>query len=402
MRILALSSWWPEPADNGSRLRIRNLLDSLARDHEVHLLALSQAPVSEQQRAQLEQQYASVACVPQKTWQPQRSDQVKSLFRSEPASVRGTFNQEFASMVLKRAELFKPDALVAFQLNVAPYALLVPNVPKIFEELEVTMMQEQYRQQSTLKNRLRYWLTWNKHRNYIKQLLSQFDGCTVASEAEASQIRAIMGKQIPLGVVANGAVLAETLLSQPQPEPNTLIYPGALSYSANFDAMHYFLGEIFPLLRESVPDVRLRITGNNSAEQIAALPELTNVEFTGYLPDVRAAVAQSWLEVVPLRQGGGTRLKILEALALGTPVVTTSKGCEGLGLEHGKHALIADTAQQFSAACLLVLQQPALREKLAQNGYQLVSEHYDWRQIGQRFSDFVAQVAGQEVAHAYA
>jgi glycosyltransferase involved in cell wall biosynthesis len=400
MRILALSSWWPEPADNGSRLRIRNLLDSLAREHEVHLVSLSQGPVSEQHRAMLEQNYASVACVQQKAWQPGKWDRLQSLVRSEPASVRGTFNCEFARMVLKRAELFKPDALVAFQLNVAPYALLVPNVPKIFEELEVTMMQEQYRQQSSPKARLRYWLTWYKHRQYVQRLLAEFDGCTVASEAEAQQIRALMSRQIPLAVVPNGAVVDEK--PAVTPEANTLIYAGALSFSANLDAMQYFLGEIYPLLRANHPNLLLRITGNNSAEQIAALPNTTQVEFTGYLPDIRSAVAQSWLEIVPLRQGGGTRLKILEALAVGTPVVTTSKGCEGLALEHGTHALIADTPQQFSAACSLLLQQPALRAHLAEQGHRLVRERYDWQQIGHEFSAFVAQIAKQEEAHAYA
>jgi glycosyltransferase involved in cell wall biosynthesis len=176
------------------------------------------------------------------------------------------------------------------------------------------------------------------------------------------------------------------------PEPDTLIYPGALSYDANFDAMAYFLRDVFPIIKTARPKARLRITGKADADRRAQLPDVDGVEFTGYLPDIRPVVGRSWAEVVPLRKGGGTRLKILEALALGVPVISTSKGIEGLDLEADQHALIADSAPGFAAQTIRLLEQPELRARLVEAGRQIVREHYDWRVIGQQFNDLIQSV----------
>jgi glycosyltransferase involved in cell wall biosynthesis len=139
--------------------------------------------------------------------------------------------------------------------------------------------------------------------------------------------------------------------------------------------------------------VRLWVTGRAAPEQIAALPVADGVEFTGYLDDVRPAVARAWAEVVPLRKGGGTRLKVLEALALGTPVVSTSKGVEGLDLEDGRHVLVADTADAFAAATERLLGQPELRARLGEAGRQVVRQRYDWRAIGAGLDDLAHEIA---------
>ena len=100
-------------------------------------------------------------------------------------------------------------------------------------------------------------------------------------------------------------------------------------------------------------------------------------------------MARAWAEVVPLRKGGGTRLKVLEALALGTPIVSTSKGVEGLALENNRHVLVADTPAEFAAATARLLSQPALRAKLAEAGRRVARERFDWQASGQRLDDLV-------------
>jgi polysaccharide biosynthesis protein PslH len=117
------------------------------------------------------------------------------------------------------------------------------------------------------------------------------------------------------------------------------------------------------------------------------------VELTGFLPEIKALVAQSWAEVVPLRNGSGTRLKILEALALGTPVVSTTKGAEGLELVHGRDLLLADTPEQFAAATLAILSQPGLRTALGAAGHRTVAARYDWKLIGRQLDDMLRSVA---------
>lgn len=391
MRILALSSWWPEPADNGSRMRIAHLLDTLAQEHEVHLVAFAESAAATLQSASLERICTSVRAVPQRGAKLRPADRVVSLWRAEPASVRVWWSPAFAAHVEQRAQAVRPDVVIAFQLGVAPYACKVSGAPRVLEELELAVMREQFTGQRWGWPRLRAWLTWAKHRRYVGRLLRSFAACTVTSERELLLARQLIPPATTLAVVPNGADVLGSAGAWGEPEPDSLIYPGALSYSANLDAMAYFLRAIFPQVRAVRPGARLRITGKATHEQRAALPTVDGVELTGYLPDVRPLVARSWCEVVPLRVGGGTRLKVLEALALGTPVVATSKGIEGLELEPGRHVLVADTADAFAEATARLLADPEARSRLGAAGRQRVAERYDWRAIGSALNDCIAE-----------
>jgi glycosyltransferase involved in cell wall biosynthesis len=193
-------------------------------------------------------------------------------------------------------------------------------------------------------------------------------------------------------VVPNGVDLDRYKDDFGAPEPGTLVFPGALTYGANFDAMAFFLNQVFPLVKARWPEVILRITGRANGVPVDRLPLDERVILTGYLDDVRPTVAQSWACVVPLRIGGGTRLKILEAMALGTPVVSTSKGAEGLEITPGEDILIADEPTEFADAVLRLLDDPVLRTELAANGQRLVREQYGWEQIGKKLSQLLHQV----------
>ncbi|HLF25340.1 MAG TPA: glycosyltransferase family 4 protein [Anaerolineae bacterium] len=389
MRILALSTWWPEPADNGSRIRIAQLLRALACEHEVHLVALAQESVQPEQRARLEQVCASAHAVPQRAWTLRRRDVLASLWRPEPASVRAKWNPAFADRVRERVAALHPELVIAFQIDVAPYARDIADAPRVLEELEAAYLLEQSIAERHPRRRLRAWFTWIKHRAYVSNLLRDFDACTVVSKREQAHIQNLAPRDTPVIVIPNGADVAGCAGTWGDPEPDTLLYAGALSFEANRDAVAYFLSASFPRIRSQRPNARLRVTGKVDAAQRAALPSLDGVEFTGYLPDVRPAIAQAWAEVVPLRKGGGTRLKVLEALALGTPVVSTSKGIEGLDLEHDRHVLVADGGDDFAAATIRLLAQPNLRARLSTAGQQRVRECYDWRVIGQHLNSLV-------------
>ena len=174
-------------------------------------------------------------------------------------------------------------------------------------------------------------------------------------------------------------------------DPASIIFSGSVGYEANFSALAFFLKDIYPRIEVQFPGVRMKITGKADPEKISHLPAFRGVEFTGYLQDVRPAIATSTVSVVPLLQGGGTRLKILEAMALGTAVVSTRKGAEGLDVKSGIHLLLADTPEDFAQAVLRILQDEPLRQFLTENAYQLVKEHYTWDSIGRVFHSFLEQ-----------
>jgi len=287
--------------------------------------------------------------------------------------------------------------VIASQSVTAPYAATLKDVPKVFEEIELTTLQEQYTRQSDVLHRLRYGLMWWKTRRFMARLLCQFDGCTVVSPQERANVLDIVGATCfsnpsSLTVVPNGVDLERYEGHFGKPKPGTLIFPGALTYIANFDAMEFFLSEVFPLVKARHPDVTLRITGKADGVPVNRLAMDENVTLTGYLEDIRPAVAQSWICVVPLQIGGGTRLKILEAMALGTAVVSTSKGAEGLDVTPGQDILIADEPTAFASAVLRLLGDGELRTRLAVNGKKLVRERYGWEQIGEKLDLFLHQV----------
>jgi glycosyltransferase involved in cell wall biosynthesis len=323
---------------------------------------------------------------------PNRLKALLGFLSPRPRAVVDTYSQEMAALVEKTGANDAPDIVVACQLRSAPYALRLKQRPCVFEEIELTVAREQFLCQPSLTSRARYGLRWWKLSSFIGRLLRQFDGCTVVSERERDLVLNIVPEYNMLSVVPNGVDLDTYTGSFGTPKPDTLIYSGSLTYSANFDAMDFFLNDVFPQVKASRPEATLRITGRSDGVPLDRLPLGNGAELTGYLDDIRPAIAQSWMCVVPLQIGGGTRLKILEAMALGTPVISTSKGAEGLDITPGEDILIADEATEFADAVTRLLSDPALRARLAAGGRRLVEERYSWETCAQALEQLLHRV----------
>ena len=224
-------------------------------------------------------------------------------------------------------------------------------------------------------------------------MFHQFDLCTMVSEQDRRTslglARNFHGR---IEVIPNGVDCQRNRPGLNPAIPNRLIYTGALTYQANYNAVQYFLNEVYPIVRQSMPEVNLTITGSKVGVDLSRLRLDDSVSFSGYVDDVRPLVGGSSICVVPIQEGGGTRLKILEAMALGTPVISTSKGAEGLAAIHNEHLLIADNSATFAEGILRLLKEPDLRERLTENARRSVEQHYDWDQIGQRFVDLIENI----------
>lgn len=388
MRILFLSRWFPYPADNGSKLRVLNLLKQLAMRHSVHLISFTSEPINSEQCATLRQWCEQVEAVAYRPFQPQSWRAWMGFLDARPRSVVATLNAEMSARVRQAVQQHAFDVVIASQIDMAPYALPLRRCLKVLEELELTSLYEPFIRSRRLRHRLRAGLTWWKLKQYTAHLLNAFDLCTVVSDVEQMHVRAIGGRA-RIEVVPNGIDPQYYAGNFGPPEPNRLIYSGALTYTPNLEAVDFFLREIFPRIQASCPSVRFYVTGKLDGVPVDKLPPLPGLTFTGYLDDVRPAVAQSWVSVVPLRSGGGTRLKILESLALGTPVVSTSKGAEGLGLVPEHDLLIADDPVTFAHQIVRILQEPRLRSALGARGRRTVISRFDWAHLG---ADFVEHV----------
>jgi glycosyltransferase involved in cell wall biosynthesis len=395
MRVLFISRWFPYPPDNGSRIRVFNLVKQLSRHHEITLLSSAQGPVSKERLAKMESLCRSVNVVPYKGFNPNRLKALLGFFSTRPRYVVDTYSREMQALVVEVSTSSSFDVVIASEIGSAPYALLLKETPCVFEDVELAVIHEQFARQRSLVPRARYKLTWWKLSRFMAKLLRQFEGCTVVSEQERNLIMGIVPNYKALAVVPNGVDLEANSGDFGTPKPDTLIYPGALTYSANFDAVEFFLRDIFPLVKARCPNTNLRITGRYDGVPIERLPLGNGTELTGYLDDIRPAVAQSWGCVVPLKVGGGTRLKILEAMALGTPVISTSKGAEGLKTTHEENILIADNPESFAQAVIRLLKDENLRTRLSTNGRRLVEEGYSWETSARQLERLLYQVVQQ-------
>lgn len=387
MRILFVSTWFPVPVDNGARIRVFNLLRWLARSHEVTLLSLAPAGLApETWRRELDF-CAAVETFPERAFSPQQRSPLAAYLNGTPRSLLATFDPRLAA----RIAAHPCDVVVASQLRAAAHVPAGGAVPALFEELELGALYHRYTNAPNLSGRLRHALTWHKHRRYVAGLLRRFAASTVVSTVERDLVQAA-APRVPAPVVIPNGLDLSRYAGEHVPQPDTLVHAGALSYAPNRDAAEWFVRAILPGLRRRRPKLRLTLTGD-PANRIFSADD--GVEQTGWVRDVRPVIGRAWASIVPLRGGGGTRFKILESMALGTPVISTSKGVEGLDVVDGEQVLIADDAATFAAAVERLLDDPELRWRLAANGRRFVREHHDWDRIAPRLADLLQEIAAR-------
>jgi glycosyltransferase involved in cell wall biosynthesis len=166
-----------------------------------------------------------------------------------------------------------------------------------------------------------------------------------------------------------------------------------MDWLPNEDAIIFFTKEILPLIREDLPDVSLTVVGRKPSQRLSELvASETNIKLTGWVEDIRPFLASSAVCIVPLRIGGGTRLKIFEAMSMGKAVVSTKVGAEGLPVRHSEHLLIADDPRAFANSTVGLLRDPARRHELGDAAHQLVEQKYSWAQVAKEFAKVLTRV----------
>lgn len=398
MRVLFVAAWFPHPPDNGARMRTYYLLRELAARHEVDLLAFHRSDRTSQPRGDELRDVCQVLGVfPFPEFRPTSGRALLGTVSPYPRALSDTHSPQMAAGVRRAMEQRRYDVVVTSEIGsgifTSRYVIRHGGVPQVIEDLELSMIRSKIDSRHSAWGRLRHRVTWWKLQRYAGFLLARVAGCTVASEVERDVVRGLAPDGLKLAVIPNGVDLGWYAGDFGPPEPDALVFNGALTYEANYEAMRFFLGQVFPRIRAVRPAATLRITGRTAGVELDRLPLTDGVELTGYVEDVRPVVARSAVCVAPLTMGGGTRIKILEAMALGTPVVATSRGAEGLEVKPGEDILIADDPEGFAAQVLRLLSDAALRDRLARNGRRLVASRYDWRRVGERFAAFVEQVA---------
>jgi glycosyltransferase involved in cell wall biosynthesis len=214
-------------------------------------------------------------------------------------------------------------------------------------------------------------------RRYEAAILPRYDRVAVSSAVDAHELKTIAPKA-ELTVVPNCVDLDTFRPLACEREPATVIFSGKMSYHANVTAVQRFVREIYPIIRRAQHDVRLRIVGSDPTRAVRDLAQDPTITVTGFVPDLRDVIGTATVAICPVTVKAGTQYKILEAMAMELPVVSTTLGLEGLGAEPERDLLVADGAADFAQRVCALLADAQLRKRLGQAGRQYVETHHRW------------------------
>ena len=392
MKILFLSRWFPWPTTNGSKLRIYNLLRGLADHHEITLLSFADHPSANPKSPELINICKQVQVVGWKPYQPGSQKARLGFMSAIPRSIYDTFSLEMGQRIQALISEDSIDFVIASGIETACYCEYFRGIPALFEEVEIAVPYERFINAPTLLHRIRSGLTWAKHKRYLRQILSAYQACTVVSEKEKVLLSTALPDYKSIHVIPNCVQLSD-YHNNDEPQPDTLIFTGSFQYNVNYEGIKWFLSKVFPKILLKAPETKLTITGDHMNRPV--IPNM-NVTLTGFVEDVHPMIARAWVSLVPILEGGGTRLKILEAMALRTPVVSTRKGAEGLDVQDGVDILIADEPENFAEMVVRLLKEPELHHRLAENAYKLVATKYNWSVVIPRVLNLISEVAHPE------
>ena len=400
LKILFCVPEVPYPADSGLKVRVFNLARELARRHEVLLFCLSRAAADPAALAVIKDAGIAVTVLEKPRVKPalKLTAYLSRLVRGVPLPFILSWEKAiFRGLDGLAADGF--DVIVAEHLFMARYVLKVNAVKVITEhnvewELAAQLASSRPAPQRWFRRAEAAWIS-----SYEKKMLRSFNGTVAVSEPDRKAFAA-MAPAVPVTLVGNGVDCGRylELLEAPRPRELRMLFLGLMSYQPNEDAVFWFVREVLPRITASYPDAVFTIAGAQPTERVLALDNGAGVRVAGAVADVRDCYRENSVMVVPLNFGGGSRLKILEAFAAGTPVVSTAKGAEGLDAENERHLLIADTPEAFAAAVIRLHQDGQLYRELKRNARWLAEERYDWPVQAALLEQALLDALGQQPA----
>lgn len=390
LRILIITPSIPYPLTWGFGIRVYQLVRHLAERHAVTLLSYAY-PEEQQYLAPLRRLCAAVHTVPYPpaAWEKKRWAQLASLVSPRSYQRRSLHSPQMQAAIdrLLAAEPF--DVIQIESSQMGGFTFRSPALVAVDEHnIEYELLFRTYRGERSPARRLYNGLEYAKFRREERRCWRQADACVVTSAREAAIVQG-HARQTPTAVVANGVDVEQFRPDETPVEAHRIVFTGLIRYRPNSDAALYCTREILPWIHQERPEVTLGIIGADPPAEVRRLAG-PRVFVSGSVPDVRPYVRQAAVLVVPLRMGSGTRLKVLEGLAMGKAVVSTSLGCEGIDVRHGEHLLIADEPRAFAAAVLRLLADRELAATLGARGRALVERHYAWSRVAAQLDDLYA------------
>lgn len=405
MRILFLSNYLPYPPDSGTKMRSLNFLKVLAGKGRVTLVA----PGETSELAHCgpwQELWEKVILVDGRTFGPKKYDQsasvperLRRLAAMEPWSMSDFISEGFRRELLALGPK-DYDLIFIRYPQMAYYFLTDPELRGVLDKTvidvdDVGILTQERRLQTVNGGygKLRNTVDLLFLRNYYRKM-AKVKACLIASEKDGRYLsKQNYAKKI--------FVVPNTIDVNGYDEPKApgivgveILFCGTLSYPHNAEGLLWFHEKIFPLIRKEIPEARLVVIGKNPTEKILELASEPGVSVIGPVPSTQPFYERACITVVPLLNGAGTRIKILESMSFARPVVSTSVGAEGLDVTDGKDILIADRPELFATKCVELLKDAKKNVRIGREGYELVKSKYDQRVFHKRMEELFGYLQG--------
>jgi glycosyltransferase involved in cell wall biosynthesis len=388
LRILFLTNRSPFPIIDGQTRRTYNILKGLAVKHDIHLLSLYQTPeeIATEHVHHLESFCKSVEMVaaPSKTLSVGMAIRVlRSLFSLDPYTVWRHYSPLYLKQIKSAVNAFNIDLVHCDILSLAYAVRPLNGLPCTMTDHDVCYRRafQMARQRKNLFEKTFLFLEGFKLKRLEARIFKRMDMGIAVSEQDKTELEKICPGAV-FKVVENGV---DTELFEPGPqviEENTLVWVGGFGYYPNKEGIYYFLNEIYPKIKVRTPRVKLKIVGGGVTERLRAYAAAdASIEIFGFVESPLPFIQRAAVFVAPLLSGGGTKLKVLEAMSVGKAIVSTSVGVEGIEGADKEHFLVADTPDDFSEKVADLLKDKAMREFLGSNARTLAKQKYDWKNI---------------------
>jgi polysaccharide biosynthesis protein PslH len=397
MKILWVKAGGLVPPDTGGKIRSYNILRELAKNHAVTFFSFYAAHENDV-HSDLGRVFRRVIPIPL-SLPRQKSlleflDYTVHLTSHEPYLLKKYCQPVVRSRLRSLLQEETPDVIVCdFLVTAGAIPWDWPGPKVLFtHNVEAVIWRRHYEVARNPLWKSVSWREWKRTAAAERRYLQKADHVLAVSNNDRDAFAKLLPPE-KISVIPTGADTEFFKPSEENEMPNSLVFTGSLDWLPNEDGILYFVNEILPLVRRELPDATLCVVGRRPSRRLRELVCRTpNIELTGWVEDVRPYVAQRSVYVVPLRIGGGTRLKIFEAMAMEKAIVSTSIGAEGLPVKNGEHLFVADDPASFARMTLRLLGDASLRAKIGQAARHLVGENYSWASVTKEFAEVLEDV----------
>ncbi len=406
MRILFISHFVPYPATTGASLRNFNILKEMSRTNQVHLLTFAQRERGSRPgnaklyNEELEKYCQDVVVINV----PTDCSRLKwysllafNIFSTAPYSAWRFRSSEMVRAIGDQLKKHSFDAIHIDTIALAQYLMHLRGLPAVLNHhnVESNLLLMRAHNERNLVVKTYVAIQGLKLRKAEKKAVNRFHGNICVSELDRNELLKL-NPEANVRTVPNGT---DTEYFSPVigvQESASLVFAGAMSWYPNRDAMLFFGDRIWPFIRRAVPGVTMNLIGSSPPIELVKLGQRDNqFKVLGFVDDVRPTIAEAAVYVVPIRVGGGTRLKILDAMAMGKAIVSHPIGAEGLDVTDGTDIVIAQEPEEFARSVIELLQGGERRQVLGQNARKTAVAKYSWPRIIPRLEDYYREIAGR-------